>query len=425
MPDCKKEADPFNLIRDTNGCHCRRYGKLIILKFPNRPCFGKKKRCAGLCNFFRASKFCLLPALRACEEKLLAKTASRVSLQPKLSANLTFGLVQGLNPYWLGKKKSYISAKPTDPILFLIFVVNVSGNTALFCLTLTEMRMARWRYNISMRKKMQKVIWYSFWQCYSTLVRWMCTCNCPLNATVSFFFILLCPQQTFGQNYVHVYKIIWKCCCTMSLFFQSSLGSQVGWSKMANFSIFKHEQAVKVRLGLALEDHSTVSLYLIDETGIIQHPWLQSDHLSNFNGKLSFIGAVRVIPDAFTMYRFMLHKTRGPKGHISCTWVQCATFLADWPGWPSFFSIGPKNTNLVEDIEILLPAKFRWIPFSGFRGEVENVSVNQRPGRPSCFSNRPEKHKLGRGRWDLPSCQVSLNSVQRFQRRSRKCLSQS
>ena len=35
------------------------------------------------------------------------------------------------------------------------------------------------------------------------------------------------------------------------------------------------------------------------------------------------------------------------------------------------------------------------------------------------------KHKLGRGRWDLASYQVLLNSVQRFQRRSRKYLSQS
>ena len=89
------------------------------------------------------------------------------------------------------------------------------------------------------------------------------------------------------------------------------------------------------------------------------------------------------------------------------------------------FLIGPKNTNLEEGIEILLPIKFRWIPFSGFRGEVENVSPNQRPGRPSCFFDQPEKHKLGRGRWDLASYQVSLNSVQWFQRRSRKCLSQS
>ena len=90
------------------------------------------------------------------------------------------------------------------------------------------------------------------------------------------------------------------------------------------------------------------------------------------------------------------------------------------PGRPSVFPIGPKNTNLVEDVEILLPVKFCWIPFSGFRGEVENVSANQRPGRPSC-SDWPEKHKLGRRRWDLASCQVLLNSIQRFQRRSRKC----
>ena len=60
---------------------------------------------------------------------------------------------------------------------------------------------------------------------------------------------------------------------------------------------------------------------------------------------------------------------------------------------------------------------------SGFREEVENVSANHRPGRPSYFSDWPEKHKLGRGHWDLLSCQVS-NSVKRFQRRSRKCLSQ-
>ena len=86
-----------------------------------------------------------------------------------------------------------------------------------------------------------------------------------------------------------------------------------------------------------------------------------------------------------------------------------------------FFPTGPKNTNLVQYVEILLPVKFRWILFIGFREEVENVSANQRLGRPSFFSDQPEKHKPGRGRWDLASCQVSLNSVQRFQRRSWKC----
>ena len=38
--------------------------------------------------------------------------------------------------------------------------------------------------------------------------------------------------------------------------------------------------------------------------------------------------------------------------------------------------IGPKNTNLAEDVEILLSVKFRWILFSSFNREVENVSAN-------------------------------------------------
>ena len=84
--------------------------------------------------------------------------------------------------------------------------------------------------------------------------------------------------------------------------------------------------------------------------------------------------------------------------------------------------ISQKNTILVEDVEISLPVKFPWILFSSFRGEVENISANQRPGWPFCISDQPEKHKLGRGHWDLASCQVSLNSVQR---RSGKCLGRS
>ena len=62
-----------------------------------------------------------------------------------------------------------------------------------------------------------------------------------------------------------------------------------------------------------------------------------------------------------------------------------------------FFLIGTKNTNLVEDVVILLLVKLHLILFSGFRGEVENVSANQRPGLPSCFFDRSEKYKLGRG----------------------------
>ena len=89
------------------------------------------------------------------------------------------------------------------------------------------------------------------------------------------------------------------------------------------------------------------------------------------------------------------------------------------------FPIGRKNTSFVDGIEILLPVRFHWILFSGFRGEVQNVWANQRSGRPSCFSDQPEKHKVGRWCWDFASFKVSLNSVQRFPRRSQKCLSQS
>ena len=89
------------------------------------------------------------------------------------------------------------------------------------------------------------------------------------------------------------------------------------------------------------------------------------------------------------------------------------------------FLISPKNTNLVEDVENLLPVKFLWIPFRGFIGEVENVSANQRTGQLSCFSDQPEKRKPGRRCWDLASCQVLLNSIQRFQRKNWKCLSKS
>ena len=59
-----------------------------------------------------------------------------------------------------------------------------------------------------------------------------------------------------------------------------------------------------------------------------------------------------------------------------------------------FSPIGPKNTDLVKDVEILLSVKFRQFLFSGFREEVENVSANQRLGRPSCFSDQPENTNL-------------------------------
>ena len=65
---------------------------------------------------------------------------------------------------------------------------------------------------------------------------------------------------------------------------------------------------------------------------------------------------------------------------------------------------------------------------SGYRGGVENVTANQRPVAILflfVFSIEPKNTNFDRGLWDLASFQLSLNFVQRFQRRRRKCLSQS
>ena len=58
----------------------------------------------------------------------------------------------------------------------------------------------------------------------------------------------------------------------------------------------------------------------------------------------------------------------------------------------------------------------------------EKFKMSQRirgQGGHLVFPISPEKHKIGRGRWNLASCHVSLNFFQRFQRRSWKCLSKS
>ena len=49
----------------------------------------------------------------------------------------------------------------------------------------------------------------------------------------------------------------------------------------------------------------------------------------------------------------------------------------------------PENTNLVEDVKILIPVKHHKILLSGFIEERKNVSADQRPGQSSFF--RPEK----------------------------------
>ena len=84
-----------------------------------------------------------------------------------------------------------------------------------------------------------------------------------------------------------------------------------------------------------------------------------------------------------------------------------------------FFQIGTEKHKLGRERWHLASCQVLWFLVSGFKGEVEYVAANQRLGQPSCFSYRPEKHKLCRWRWDIASCWVLLNSVQKFKVRSR------
>ena len=45
-------------------------------------------------------------------------------------------------------------------------------------------------------------------------------------------------------------------------------------------------------------------------------------------------------------------------------------------GKPYCFSDWTKNTSVIDDVEVLLPVKFRQLPLSGFKEEVENVPVS-------------------------------------------------
>ena len=85
----------------------------------------------------------------------------------------------------------------------------------------------------------------------------------------------------------------------------------------------------------------------------------------------------------------LLLRTPGPVPFGTCICSNVETILS----WTCHV-YGPFEFRTSLGTSILLC----WISFSGFRGEVGNVSANQRPGRPSCFFQSALKHKRGRGR---------------------------
>ena len=135
-------------------------------------------------------------------------------------------------------------------------------------------------------------------------------------------------------------------------------------------------------------------------------------YIPNFNSKCQFVElSLRILvtnPCTKFHLKISMYEVDNER-KLNPEWRKGVTLYSICPG--HIYGGGIK-TNLVEVIEILFPVKFHWTQIDSLRVEVKNVSANQRPGRPSCFSDQHKKHKLGRGHWDLFSCQVSLNSVQ-------------
>ena len=118
-------------------------------------------------------------------------------------------------------------------------------------------------------------------------------------------------------------------------------------------------------------------------------------------------------------------KTRGPKGHISCTWVQCATFLRNHPRRTSLFTNPPEKHKLGRGCWDLASCQVLLNSVQQFHQRTRKCLSQSETRAAILFFRSAQKHKLGGGCWDLASCQVSLNSVQQFQRRSQKWFSQS
>ena len=87
--------------------------------------------------------------------------------------------------------------------------------------------------------------------------------------------------------------------------------------------------------------------------------------------------------------------------------------------YQSIRPIGPKYTNLVEDIEDFLSVKIRKLPFSGCR--VQNVSANQMSGWPSLLTFQLEKSNFVEDvEFLLPIVELHLAVAEKI----RKCLRQ-
>ena len=88
------------------------------------------------------------------------------------------------------------------------------------------------------------------------------------------------------------------------------------------------------------------------------------------------------------------------------------------------FLIGFKKHKIVRGYWVFEICKVLLNSLQQFQRRSKKCLSQSEARTASCFTDWSEKHKLGRGCWSLASCQVSLNSVQWLQR-SRKRLGKS
>ena len=88
------------------------------------------------------------------------------------------------------------------------------------------------------------------------------------------------------------------------------------------------------------------------------------------------------------------------------------------PGRPSCFSDQSENTNLVEDVKNSLPAHVLLNSIQRFQRKSRKCHSQSEARAAILLLGYARKHKLSRGHWDLASCQVLLNIVQWFHGRS-------
>ena len=118
-------------------------------------------------------------------------------------------------------------------------------------------------------------------------------------------------------------------------------------------------------------------------------------------------------------------KKKKSKGHISCTWVQYATFWRIGQGGHLGFTDRHEKHKLDRGCwGSCFLSQFRQNPFSGLSGEVEKCFSQSKTRAAILFfdGSARKNTQLGRGRWVLAFCQVSSEyPFSRFRRRSQKC----